>query len=129
MFELAQLNVFTPDAKKGGGGSHVMASDGTGGGMEYVGRTCTWTPTWSEIMEIGGFDPSAATGGRMLNWCTSSPPAPSPSPRFPQSPQPRDPRGRIPPTPPDTFTKALGAISLTPDKQGIVCKVHSSADL
>ena len=33
------------------------------GGMEFAGRTWTWTPTWSVIMEMGGFDPAAANRG------------------------------------------------------------------
>ena len=44
MFELAQLNVFTPDVKKGGGHwrfiAHCWQAMGLGG-MECVGRT--WT--------------------------------------------------------------------------------------
>ena len=47
------------------------------------------------------------TGRRMPDWCTASPPAPSPSPRPPQPPQPGDPRSRIPPTP-DEHRQALG---------------------
>ena len=30
------------------------------GGMQSVGTTWEWSPTWSEIMGIPGFDPSAA---------------------------------------------------------------------
>ena len=67
-FELAQLNVFIPDVKGGGGASHwrfiAMCWQAMElGGMECVGRTWTWTPTWSEIMGIGRFDPSAANRG------------------------------------------------------------------
>ena len=67
MFELAQLNLFTHDVKKGGAGPWrfiAMCWQAMElGGMECVGRTWTWTPTWSEIMGIGGFDLSATSEG------------------------------------------------------------------
>ena len=90
MFELAQLNVFSPELRKGGA-SHwrfiAMCWQAMGlGGMECVGRTWTWTPTWLAIMEIGGFDWSPANRGCVPDWCTASPPAQSPSPRSPQPP-------------------------------------------
>ena len=31
--------------------------------MEFAGRTWTRTPTWSPLMEMGGFDPAAANHG------------------------------------------------------------------
>ena len=33
------------------------------GGMEFAGRTWTWTPMWSAFMEMGGFDQSAGNRG------------------------------------------------------------------
>ena len=125
MFELAQFNVFTPDVKKRGGGAlavhrHVLACDGTRG-MECVGRTWEWSPAWSEIMGIGGFDSSAAYRGAyagLVHGIASRPKSKSKTPAAPatrRTPQPH------PPNPQDVFVKALRAISPTLDMQGTVC--------
>ena len=111
MFELAQVNVFPPEVRKGRA-SHcrfiAMCWQAMGlGGMECVGRTGTWTPTWSVIMEIGGFDPSTANREAYAGWvhgiascpkskpkvpatpATGGPPQPQPPPPTPGTPLPR----------------------------------------
>ena len=67
--------------------------------MECVGGTRTWTPPWSEIMGIGGFDPSAPNRGAyagLLHGITSRP---KPKLKAPTTPATEDPRIHIPPTP------------------------------
>ena len=66
-FEKHQYNVFGPDVKKGGAGQvrflcirwQVMAL----GGMQSSRRKWAWSPTWSEIMGVGGFNLSAGNPG------------------------------------------------------------------
>ena len=66
MYELAELNLFTPERKRGGGHWRFIANcwQGLGlGGMEYGASTWTWTPILSALMDMGGFDPEAANRG------------------------------------------------------------------
>ena len=128
MFELAQLNLFTPEVTRGGGGgaSHwqfsAMCSQALGlGGMVFAGRTSTWTPTRSAIMEMGGFDPSAANRGAYAGLVHGVASRPKPKPKVPATPTTGGPRQSHPPNPPDAFAKALGAISSALDRQGTVC--------
>ena len=67
MFELAQTNIFTPKRKKGGGNHwrfvpHCWQGLGLGG-VEWVGKASVWTPTWSALLDFGGFSPEAANRG------------------------------------------------------------------
>ena len=100
MFELAQLNLFTPKVRKGGA-SHwqftSMCLQALGlGGMKFAGRVWTWTPTWSAIMEMGGFAPSAANRGAYAGLVHGIAYRPKPK----QAQGPRNPRKCAPPPPP-----------------------------
>ena len=124
MFELAQTNLFTPEGKKGGGTYWRFVGNrwqGLGlGGMEYVGKAWTWTPTWSALMDMGGFNPEGADRGAyagLVHGIASGPkskPKPAATPaRAPPQPQPPSPR--------EAYAKALGAISPAVNCQGTVC--------
>ena len=68
MFTLAQTNMFTPERKKGGGGTNWRSVancwQGLGlGGIEYAGKAWTWTPTWSALMDFRGVGTSQGGGG------------------------------------------------------------------
>ena len=67
MYELGQTNLFTPERKKGGTTHWRFVANcwqGLGlGGMEYVEKAWTWTPTWSALMDMGGINPAAANQG------------------------------------------------------------------
>ena len=105
IFELAQLNVFTPDVKKGGAGHWrfiAMGWQAMGlGGMECVGSTWTRTATWSGIVGIGGFDPSAANRGAYAGLVHGIASRPKPKPKAPPTPGLPSPRpwGQTPPAP------------------------------
>ena len=125
MFELAQLNLFTPEGKKGGGGTHwcfiANCWQGLGlGGMEYGARDWTWTPTSSALTDMGGFDPEAANRGAYagtVHGIASQPkakPKPAATPAIGAPPQPH------PPNPREAFGKALGAMSPATAKAGYV---------
>ena len=112
MFEFAQLNLFTPEVRKGGGeplaiDRHVLAGAGTGR-MEFAGRTRAWTPTWSAIMEMGGFDPSAANRGAYAGLVHGITSRPKPKPNVPATPATRGPLQPHPPNHRDAVAKALG---------------------
>ena len=98
----------------------LLAGAGTRG-MECAGRTWTWTPMWSAIMEMRGFGPSAANRGAYAGLLHGIASSPKPKSKVPATPA----TGRRPqphlPTPRDTFAKALGAISPAVDRQGTVC--------
>ena len=82
------------------------------GGIQVAGRTSEWLATWSEIMGVGGLDPSAANRGayaRLVDGIASRPkpktpskPAaggpPQPHPPNPGTPSPRAWRKSIPPS-------------------------------
>ena len=105
-----------PRAEKRGGGAHwrfvAKCWQGLGlGGIEYAGKAWTWTPTWSVLMDFGGFNPEAANRGvyagvvnGIAYWpkCKPKPAAtparghPQPHPPTPGTPSPR-PRGASPP--------------------------------
>ena len=87
---MAPRNIFTRDFMKRAAGHwrfipHFCQAMGLGG-MECVGRTWTWTPTWSEIMEIEGFDPSAANRGAYAKLVHSIASRPKPNPNAPTTP-------------------------------------------
>ena len=103
MCELAQTNIFTPERKKGGGGTQwrfvAHCWQGLGlGGVEWVGKACVWTPTWSALLAFEGFNPESANRGvyaevvhGIASWPKSKP-KPAAAPLGP-------PRSRTPPTP------------------------------
>ena len=97
MFELVQLNLFTPERKKGWpptGDSSPTA--GRGWAWGDGARTWTWTLTWSALMDLGGFNPEAANRGvyaGMVHGIASRPkskpkPAATPATRAPPQPHP-----------------------------------------
>ena len=67
MFQLAQINLFTPERKKEGGTHWQLAANclqGLGlGGMDHAGQAWTWTPTSSALMDMGTFNPEAMKRG------------------------------------------------------------------
>ena len=81
------------------------------GVMQVARRTWEWSPTWSEIIGVGGLDPLAATRGAyagLVHGIVSHPKLKTsikPATGVPHEPHPPNPR--------DTFTKTLGAIRLT----------------
>ena len=89
--------------------------------MEFGGWTWTGMPTWSTILEMGGFDPAAANRGAYAGLVygiasrakSKSKPPTTPTIGGPLQPHPPDPR--------DAFAKALGAIAPALDRQGTVC--------
>ena len=90
MFDLAQINVCTPEVRKGGA-SHwrciAMCWQAMGlGGMECVGRTWTWTATWSAIMRIRGCDPLASNRGAYAGLVCGIASCPQPKPMVPATP-------------------------------------------
>ena len=90
MFELAQFSVFTLDVKKGGTGHWrfvTMCWQAMGlGGMECVGRTWAWSLTWSEMMGLGGVDPSAANRGAYAGLVHGIASRPKSKPKNPPAP-------------------------------------------
>ena len=109
MFELAQTNIFTPERKKGGGHPRqLLAGAGLGGGerVEYAGKAWSWTPTWSALMDFGGFNPEAANRGAYAGAVhgIASRPNSKPKPAATPAGAPTQPH---PPNPRDAFAKAL----------------------
>ena len=98
------------------------------GGVEWVEKAWVWTPTWSALLDFGGFNPEAAHRGvyaGVVHGIASRPkskstPAAAPAGGCPQ-PHPLNPA--------DAFAKALGAISPALDGQGTICRLRSSGDL
>ena len=124
MFELVQTNLFTPERKKGGGhplaiGRQLLVGAGLGG-MKYVGKAWTSTPTWSALMNMGGFNAEAAKRGAYAGLVHDIASRPKSKPKPTASPAGAPPQPH-PPNPRDTFAKALGAISPTLGRQGTVC--------
>ena len=104
MFELAQLNLLSPEKKKAGGGQplanhrHVLVGAGTRADG-VCGEDLDLDADLVSADGGGGGSPRRRpTGVRMPDWCTASPAGPSPSPS-PQPPQLGVPRSRNPPTP------------------------------
>ena len=131
MFELAQTNIFTPERKKGGGNhwrfiAHCWQGLGLRG-VEWVGKAWVWTPTWSALLDFGGFSPEAATRGVYAGVVHGIATRPKPKPKPAATPAGGPPQPR-PPNPADAFAKALGAISPALDRQGTVCQLRSSVD-
>ena len=83
-------------SRKGGGGQgisgflcHCWQAMGLRG-MRSLGRMWKWTPTWSDIMRLGGIDPSAANGGAHAGLVHGTASWPKPKAKI-RSPQPADP--------------------------------------
>ena len=132
MFELAQTNIFTPERKKGGANhwrfvAHCWQGLGLGG-VEWVGKAWVWTPTWSALLDFGGFSPEAANRGVYAGVVHGIATRPKPKPKPAAAPAGGPPQPH-PPNPADAFAKALGAISPALDRQGTVCQLRSSVDL
>ena len=51
--------------------------------MQLVGRTWGWSLAWSEIMRVGGFDPSAANHGVYAGLVHGIASRPKPKPNIP----------------------------------------------
>ena len=105
MFELPQTNIFTPERKKGGGGTHwrfvAHSWQGLGlGGVEWVGKAWVWTPTWLALLDFGGFNPEAhrglCRGGARHRHPAQAQAQARRSPRWrPPAAAPPQPRGRL----------------------------------
>ena len=82
------------------------------GGVEYAGKAGVWTPTWSALLDLRGFNPEAANRGAyagVVHGIASRPkskPKPAATPAWcapqPHPPNPRDalrqgPKGHPPP--------------------------------
>ena len=124
MFELAQTNLFIPKRKRGGGTHWRFVPNcwqGLGlGGIECARKAWTWTPTWSALMDFGGFNPEAANRGAYAGAVHGIASRPKSKPKPAATPAGGPPLPH-PPNPRDAFTKALGAISPALDRQGTVC--------
>ena len=90
------------------------------GGVEWVGKAWVWTPTWSALLDFGGFSPEMANRGLYAGLVhgVASRPESKPKPAATPAGGPPQPH---PPNPADAFAKALGAISPALDRQGTVC--------
>ena len=132
MFELAQTNIFSPERKKGGATHWRFVAHCWQGrnlrGVEWVGKAWVWTPTWSALLDIRGFNPEAANRGVYAGVVhgIAGRPKPKPKPAAAPAGGPRQPH---PPNAADAFAKALGAIPPALDHQGTVCQLRSSVDL
>ena len=101
IFELAQTNIFTPERKKGGGTHWRLVAhcwQGLGlGGVDWVGKAWVSTPTWSALLEFGGFSPEAANRrvyAGVLHGIASRP-KPKPKPAAAPAAALHQPRGRL----------------------------------
>ena len=121
-----------PSGKRGGattGDSSPTAGRGwAGGGLSGLGKAWVWTPTWSALLDFGGFSPEAANRGVYAGVVHGITTRPKPKPKPAAAPVGGPPQPH-PPNPVDAFAKALGAISPALDRQGTVCQLRSSVDL
>ena len=99
------------------------------GGLECVWKAWEWSPTWPEIMGIGGFDPSRDNRGAYAGWVHGIASRPQSKPKTPAACVTGGPPQPHPSNPRDAFVKALGAISPSLDMQSTVSSVRSSVDL
>ena len=115
MFELGQLNLFTPEKKKGGGQPlaihrHVLASAGTGGDgvcgeeLDLDADLVSTDGNWG--VRPGGGHRGAYAG--LVHGIASRSKC---KPKVAATPATGGPGRRNPPPPRDAFAKALGAIS------------------
>ena len=80
------------------------------GGMEYAGKAWTWTPTWSALLDMGGFNPEAANRGAYAGVVHGIASRPKSKPKPAATPAGGPPQLH-PPNPRDAFAKARGGIS------------------
>ena len=126
MFELAQLNLFTPEVRRGGGKPlaihrHVLAGAGTGGGGVcgedlYLDADVVGDHGDGGVRPVGGQPGGICRIGARHHLSPQAQGQSSRSPRnwgTPAAAPPLNPR--------DAFAKALGAISPALDRQGMVC--------
>ena len=98
------------------------------GGVEWVGKAWVWTPTWSALLDFGGFNPEAANRGVYAGVVHGIASRPKSKPKPAATPAGGPPQPHSPNTA-DAFAKALGAISPALERQGAVCCLRSSVDL
>ena len=109
-------------------GSRDAGAGWAWGGVEWVGKAWVWTPTWSALLDFGGFNSEAANRGVYAGVVHGIASRPKSKPNPAATPA-RAPPQLHPPNPADAFAKALGAISPALDRQGTVCCLRSSVDL
>ena len=124
MFQLAQINLFTPERKSGGGhplaircqllaGSGLRGDRSCGAGLDLDADLVS-ADGHGEFQPGGGEAGGVSRGGARHRL-----PAPA------QAQARRNPRGGAPAAAPshprDAFAKAVGAISAAPDRRGTVC--------
>ena len=112
MFELPQTNIFTPERKKGGGGTHwrfvAHCWHGLGlGGVDWVRKAWVRTPIWSALLDFGGFNPEAANRGAYAGLVHSIASRPKCKPKPAATPA-RGPPQPHPPNPQDAFPRPWG---------------------
>ena len=95
---------------------------------EGIWNAWVWTPTWSALLDFGGFNPEAANRGVYTGVVHGIASRPKSKPKPAAAPAGGPPQPH-PPNPADAFAKALGAISPALDRQGTVCRLRSSGDL
>ena len=78
------------------------------GGMEFAGRTLTWTPIWSALMEMGGFDPAAANRGAYAGLVRGIASRPKSKPKPSATPRNWGPPAAAPPQPPGRLRQGPG---------------------
>ena len=88
--------------------------------QRQVGKACVWTPTWSALLDFGGFNPKAANQGVYAGVVHGIASRPKSKPKPAATPAGAPPQPH-PPNPQDAFAKALGAISPALERQGRVC--------
>ena len=125
MFEFAQTNIFTPERKRGGGGTHWRfvphCWQGLGlEGVEWAGKAWVWMPTRSALMDSRGFNLEAANRGTYAGVVHGIASRPKSKPKPAATPAGGPPQPH-PPNPRDAFAKALRAISPALDHHGTGC--------
>ena len=90
------------------------------GRMQSIGRMWEFSLTWSEIMGVGGFDPSATYQGVHAVLVHGIASRPKPKPKTPAAPATGGPPQLHSPNPRHAFAKSMGAICPTLDVQGTV---------
>ena len=94
----------SPPRGKKGGATHwrfvANCWQGLGlGGMEYAARAWNRTPTWSALMDMGGFNPEAANRGVYAGLVHGIASRPKSKPKPAATPATTGPRSRTPQSP------------------------------
>ena len=76
--------------------------------MQVAGRTWECSPTWSDIMGVGGFDPSAANKGAYASLVHGTASRPKPKPKTPSNPEAGGSPQPHPPQPPGCLHQCPG---------------------